>query len=1097
MANAYSLLDNFDAPLYSPDFQSISTALTYKQNKLDMNRAALDQMYSQITDLDILKGVDKEYADKRIATVTDIVNQYANQDLSNDGLAKSLQADLTEILDDNVKNAVYSTALYRAEEAEWDKLKEENRDKYAEQNYWYAHKGFNNYMNDERVGVKYQGGGGVIEYQDVAAKINKNLPDMLKDKGIDVKLNKYGEYYWTSTKVNEISEAEVMSAIEATLDDKDRSQLMINANYNYKDYSDEKIIGLYNNNRQAEINSITKDLETIETQLKLDITKEQADYLNQQKEQLTSYKKSLATAKTPSRIGIENALYSEEFFTPFKKTYSRSQTLDFDIINDPVGMKKLDFAFDLKKMDIEHQNAKEMLALENMLKNTSKGGGGVGGSAGLITNEGYASPEGVVDTATVTDEDYKPHYSALQDETDGLYRKLMEQGVLPDMYSKSDKQVEYMQIISNFNPVAVGTSTDGTKNIYQTGIFDHKTGKPKTIELTAEQADDMYKLSRSMFILSETETQMVQDFDKAAKQYSKDLIKFNDVETQNLVGFNFKVKTLENGDEILVPVDKDQSEWSYFSNLVIKARDNKDKMTDDEWKTLELYCGLDAAGSMSYNEDNADSSLLVDGAQAWLQRTSLKYKNGGDFISTSPNDYNVWNDKAVEQVVVSHDAVNQVYPDLAGGSGKAQELFTALGGDASLAQSFVAKREAYDKIMQTFYDGKNVMNRVNKIGSSQFSADATQYKVDANIDKLINLMLESGQEISNYEFSPSEKELIHKANTNGVGRTYQKNWSAKQDLTLSMMDNKEMEYHTGENMGLYYDMFYTDYNSETGGGSGFQNKLNVKFTQASDRLGQFHKGTQNKALIYTKDSDAGQLLKSDLENVFENVYSKAYSGVEIGDKFYINYTPDGNLAIFGDITKKEGDTKIIYNKENPILIDKAYIPESVPPENIAETTTYNTALPNPNQAKVYLNGTSSVNTIAEIGSAMIPEIDKASFSTWLKGSFANDGEKLRFEFKPVGDTYGSVVVLPITTFTEQGEMMYPTEILLEDTGLPNPQEKGQGGVLDIIKGGSNLEALLNHPDYGQEIMAYIMNSYIQGLIFQQQNTDQNLSIIKP
>ena len=84
MANTHSLLNNFDEPLYSPNFDLIKTALTYKQGVLNTNREALDKYYQdQVAEIDVLKSQDKDYANQRLSALTDMVNQYANQDMSN------------------------------------------------------------------------------------------------------------------------------------------------------------------------------------------------------------------------------------------------------------------------------------------------------------------------------------------------------------------------------------------------------------------------------------------------------------------------------------------------------------------------------------------------------------------------------------------------------------------------------------------------------------------------------------------------------------------------------------------------------------------------------------------------------------------------------------------------------------------------------------------------------------------------------------------------------------------------------------------------------------------------------------------------------
>lgn len=1085
MANAYSILNNFDAPLYSPDFQSISKALTYKQNKLDMNRAALDQMYDQITDLDILKEQDKDYANKRISAVTKLVNQYANQDLSNDGLVKNLQSDLTQILDDNVKNAVYSTAVYRAEEAEWDKLKEDSPEKYADQNYWFAHKGFNNYMSDGKVGSKYKGGGGIIEYQDVAAKINKNLPKMLKDKGVNVQLNEYGEYYWDKTKTKDISEADVMSAVQASIGDKDWQQLQINANYNYKNHSDTDMIKMYDNQKDSKIKNVNAEIKKLDKALATNIPSSYKDSYKAQKSQLESYRNSLTTGKTPSRGSIENSLYNDQFFAPFKDTYSVHQVTERSLIKNDVSLKQLDFEIDLAKMDRKHDQAKEILALENMYSNkgASTNSKVVGG--GGITAEGTATPEDIIPVETTLEaEEVKPHYSQLQDATDGLMKGLTAQGVLPDMYTASEDRDQAMSIITTFNGIPQGKSADGTKDIYTIGF---ENGKSKTLELTPAQAEDMMELNKSMKVLSDTENRMVQEIDSSIQTFKTDLIKADDVDSNNLLGFNYRVKTTSNGDKKLVPVGTDAT--FKFGTLIQKAKKDPESLSDDERETLDLYVGLDTVGSLAYNEGNKDNSVTVDASQAWLQRKSLEYTNGGQFLSHKPNDYNIYNPNKVQQVFVTEDGTSQ----FATADTVDENTFNTLMGAATTIAGFALSpeernlipkpgdtdlsalptqkhKEAYKKVMDEFYDGKNMLIVDN---------DTKVLRVEGNIEQLVNTMVNSGKDISTYNFTDVNKESIYRANSDGVGRTFTNMWANASDATAADLERHDLEVN---NEGRKYDS-----NASVVSFSKVHENLSSTLKGFSDDLEGSYKLPQQQGLVYTKESNAGKLLMEDLDTYFKAQDQSR----EFGDKVILSYMADGSLKVYGDISEAGGTKEQKEqgtSKDNAIVIPKHQIPSSVPKVDVQETTLFNTASKSPDSRYTFLETQKQIPTLVDYTMENVQEgsIDRQDFEQFVT-NLSNNG--MVFSFEPNGNTYASVLKLPYQSkkVDESGTETATshTPILLDDTGLTSVQEKGAGSVRNIMEVGAKFDNLLNL--YGEQILVGILDVYLKDLERRQTN----------
>ena len=230
MASSYSIQHNYDQPLYTPDFQLITTALTMKTEKLNLNRQKLQNLRDQFGALDVMKDVDANYLENRLQQVTELTNQYAGGDLSDDGLARSLQANLSQVIDDNVKNAVLSTKLRRAENAEWDKMKVDKQELYSDLNRAYASQNAQVWAANEQVGAVYKGGGGFKAFDDIDKRMLKELPEViktLKDTWQET-VPGSGMFYDIVTK-EAVPRHEVENAMNMVIGQKGAEQMRINA----------------------------------------------------------------------------------------------------------------------------------------------------------------------------------------------------------------------------------------------------------------------------------------------------------------------------------------------------------------------------------------------------------------------------------------------------------------------------------------------------------------------------------------------------------------------------------------------------------------------------------------------------------------------------------------------------------------------------------------------------------------------------------------------------------------------------------------------------------------------------------------------------
>lgn len=324
MANPYSIIHNYDnLPLFKRDIDLVRNVEAYKQGTLNQSRSAIQSNYDQIANLDLVKEVDKEYASKRLQANLDIVNKYAGMDLSDPGLSASLVNNLNQSLDQNVRNALTSSKIYRMEQAAWQKLQQEKPDKYSEVNYNYQQQFAQPWLQSEKVGENYRGGAGVKEFVDVNANLTKTLPDIAKNMKweyvVDGGSTSVGGYkFRDAITKQEISRDRVESAIESMLGPKDREQLQINAWGQYDGLDDEDVRSMYDQYMAPKIQSLQKQSESMRA------LAEQADP-SKRDEYITAAEKIEQSIQNVQSNGYESVgkrgAYTAIYYDQFKSNY--------------------------------------------------------------------------------------------------------------------------------------------------------------------------------------------------------------------------------------------------------------------------------------------------------------------------------------------------------------------------------------------------------------------------------------------------------------------------------------------------------------------------------------------------------------------------------------------------------------------------------------------------------------------------------------------------------------------------------------------------------------------------------------------------------
>ncbi len=374
MANSFSILHNFDnVPLYTPDYQFLSTALQYKQNAIDTNRLKVQNLYDQFSMLDVHNDVDRQYIEDRLQQVKNISNNYSNLDPSDPIVAQSLINTVSTVLDDKVRNAVYSTQIIKSEDAEWDKMRKEKRELYSELNHEYAiqRSGRRDYEKSGEAGALYRGGANFIEYRDLSKKLMENIPKLqqaLKAEWIET--GPQQGYFRSIDKYEAIDRDKMNSALDLVFDEKDKQQLGINAWGTYGSVPESELKLKWDNYYEPEKEQIIQRKNALEilrrdprNRANIEQITGEIDKLDQMSNNLESFSFENMASRY-GKQGVYQTLYNQEYKDSILDAYTYAPRL-IDRKVDEVQARNVEFRQKLEEFSYQKQKDAAQLTLSS------------------------------------------------------------------------------------------------------------------------------------------------------------------------------------------------------------------------------------------------------------------------------------------------------------------------------------------------------------------------------------------------------------------------------------------------------------------------------------------------------------------------------------------------------------------------------------------------------------------------------------------------------------------------------------------------------------------------------------------------------------
>lgn len=176
----YSILRQY-TPYTTPyNIDLIKDVMVYKQGKIDANRAKMNQQMDYLMGQQIDKPEAREYMQNKMMGIIDRVNDmYRGADLSSDGITRSIQGEISSVLDSTVMNAIAGSKEGRRMQEYISDLKLNHPELYSPVNEYSAMKPYYEWINDGKAGSRL-GSLSYIPYTDYNKEMRTAMDSIMK-----------------------------------------------------------------------------------------------------------------------------------------------------------------------------------------------------------------------------------------------------------------------------------------------------------------------------------------------------------------------------------------------------------------------------------------------------------------------------------------------------------------------------------------------------------------------------------------------------------------------------------------------------------------------------------------------------------------------------------------------------------------------------------------------------------------------------------------------------------------------------------------------------------------------------------------------------
>ena len=373
MAVSYLSQDFKPTPYELPiSLDLMGQVLQYKDNLFKQNASKVQSQIDAFGSLDVMRGVDKEYLNKKINNLVNNVNSLGGVDLSDNNTLNKIESMGSDIYNDNnVMNAISSTHAIRTLQSNIDKIKTNPKMKgmYSPANEEWDMKPIQDYLTSSQLGDSFKGSTSPTPYTNV----DKTIAETLKQKKANLVETYNGNGYYTLKGSNKtISEYELSQIAydEISSDPTIANQIKINSNYFGKTKSPEELANNVISTEQDKLDFFKSKKQYLQERYDAAIGDEKSrDILHDSMNELDSYIKKQDNYVNTLKNGnpTENKLSALEDAKRNPDSYREQH-----YINTLVRGLSKTFAINESKMDVK-ENKSQMFYDALNLKATEKG----------------------------------------------------------------------------------------------------------------------------------------------------------------------------------------------------------------------------------------------------------------------------------------------------------------------------------------------------------------------------------------------------------------------------------------------------------------------------------------------------------------------------------------------------------------------------------------------------------------------------------------------------------------------------------------------------------------------------------------------------
>lgn len=248
-------------PVFNPYVQQLPVEAMVKvgmqrQTQYEEGVQKIQTSIDNVAGLDVARDVDKQYLQSKLDALGNNLKTVAAGDFSNFQLVNSVSGMAKQISkDQNVINAVSSTAWLRKQQAEMEKAISEGKS--SQENQWDFSQKADKYLNSTETGEKFNDR--YTQYIDVNKKwmdVMKSLHSDLAEQDIPYARNDDGSINYNKTAAamqrmskETVSSAKIENALRSSLSPDELNQLSISGRYTFKQFDTPDKLAVYSQTR--------------------------------------------------------------------------------------------------------------------------------------------------------------------------------------------------------------------------------------------------------------------------------------------------------------------------------------------------------------------------------------------------------------------------------------------------------------------------------------------------------------------------------------------------------------------------------------------------------------------------------------------------------------------------------------------------------------------------------------------------------------------------------------------------------------------------------------------------------------------------------